>query len=306
MGKLDQLGDSVRQVIRAYHGSPQPEHFDKFDSKFLGTGQGAETYAHGHYSAQNQAVADDYRRSLSYGRLKNDFLSSLDQEAAPEDVIAALPSFDHRQQRFLRAMDENDWLGFDYPSQAISQSLRRDGLAGFDATDELVDARKNLGTGYELAIDVPENAMLDWDALATGQSPAVRAALEEARSRASRPEAHKFFKLGGFGDPETAARWHSHDLQGGGIPSGKALWHTLASMDGPRGAADKLRAAGVPGVRYLDSGSRGTPATGTRNFVMFPGTEDAIRIIRKFGWLIPATLAADAAIDGSRPESVAR
>lgn len=39
MGRLDQLGDQVRQVIRAYHGSPYD--FDRFDASHLGKGAGA-------------------------------------------------------------------------------------------------------------------------------------------------------------------------------------------------------------------------------------------------------------------------
>lgn len=306
MGKLDEMGDAVRSVIRSYHGSPRPDHFDQFDPKFLGSGQGAATYAHGHYSAQNPTVADDYRRSLSYGKLREDFLLQLDQDAEPDEVMAAASAFDPRQQRFLRAMNDNDWLGFDYPSQAISHALRRNGLDGFDASDELVDASKKLGTGYELEIKVPEQEMLDWDAGLFRQSPAVRKAIEEAAARVGRPEEHKFFHLGGHRDPEKSAAWNRHELIGGGANQGGDLWRALASMDGPAGAAEKLRAAGVPGVRYLDSGSRGVPATGTRNYVMFPGTEDAIRIIRKYGWLIPATLAADAALDGNSRPAVAR
>ena len=304
--RLDTAGDSVRQVIRAYHGSPRPEHFDQFDSKFLGSGQGAATYAHGHYSAQNPTVADDYRRSLSHGKLREDFLLQLDQEAEPDEVMAAVSAFDPRQQRFLRAMNDNDWLGFDYPSQAISQSLRRDGMAGFDVSEELADAAKNLGTGYELEINVPEQELLDWDAGLFGQSPAVRQALEEAAARVGNPAEHKFFQLGGHRDPDLSASWNKHELVGGGKRQGQDLWRALASMEGPESASKRLRAAGVPGVRYLDSGSRGTPATGTRNYVMFPGTEDAIRILRKYGWVIPATLAADAAVDGSPPGAVAR
>jgi hypothetical protein len=40
-----------------------------------------------------------------------------------------------------------------------------------------------------------------------------------------------------------------------------------------------LREAGVPGVRYLDQGSRGA-GDGTRNIVVFPGGEDQIKIVK--------------------------
>jgi hypothetical protein len=51
-------------------------------------------------------------------------------------------------------------------------------------------------------------------------------------------------------------------------------------------AAQRLREAGIPGIRYLDRGSRGTGA-GTSNFVVFPGEENALRILERNGLLAP-------------------
>jgi hypothetical protein len=56
-------------------------------------------------------------------------------------------------------------------------------------------------------------------------------------------------------------------------------------------AADALRSGGVLGMRYLDAGSR-SAGQGTHNYVMFPGTEDHIRILRKYGLLAPMALPA--------------
>jgi hypothetical protein len=53
---------------------------------------------------------------------------------------------------------------------------------------------------------------------------------------------------------------------------------------------------GVPGIRYLDGGSR-RAGQGTRNYVMFPGTEDQIRILRKYA--VPGAIGAGAASAGS-------
>jgi len=57
-----------------------------------------------------------------------------------------------------------------------------------------------------------------------------------------------------------------------------------------------LLRAGVPGIKYLDGFSRAA-GTGTRNYVMFPGTEDSITILRKYG-LLPAVGAGAAASQG--------
>ena len=51
-----------------------------------------------------------------------------------------------------------------------------------------------------------------------------------------------------------------------------------AVKGGPREAARALREAGIPGIRYLDQGSRGA-GKGTSNFVVFPGEESKVRIM---------------------------
>jgi hypothetical protein len=43
-----------------------------------------------------------------------------------------------------------------------------------------------------------------------------------------------------------------------------------------------LRKAGIPGIRYLDGGSRGAGA-GTSNYVVFPGEEGLLKILERNG-----------------------
>ena len=49
--------------IRAYHGSPHD--FDKFSMDKIGSGEGNQTYGHGLYFAENEAVARSYRDALA-------------------------------------------------------------------------------------------------------------------------------------------------------------------------------------------------------------------------------------------------
>jgi hypothetical protein len=62
-------------------------------------------------------------------------------------------------------------------------------------------------------------------------------------------------------------------------------------------ATDRLREAGIPGIRYLDAGSRGA-GDGTRNFVIFD--ENLIDIVRKYG------IAGAAAMLGASQADVAQ
>jgi hypothetical protein len=64
----------------------------------------------------------------------------------------------------------------------------------------------------------------------------------------------------------------------------------LQAYKGHRGGnaeavSEALREAGIPGIRYLDDGSRGA-GKGTQNFVVFPGNEDLLTILRRNGGLL--------------------
>jgi hypothetical protein len=50
------------------------------------------------------------------------------------------------------------------------------------------------------------------------------------------------------------------------------------------GASEALKSQGVPGIRYLDQGSRGA-GQGTSNYAVFD--DSLIQILRKYGLLPP-------------------
>lgn len=52
-----------------------------------------------------------------------------------------------------------------------------------------------------------------------------------------------------------------------------------AALGVARGAtADVL---GMPGIKYADAGSRGQGGGGARNFVVFPGKENKVKILKR-------------------------
>src|SRR5258705_5449124 len=55
--------NTLRAGIKAYHGSPHD--FDRFDASKIGTGEGAQSYGHGLYFAENEGIARGYRNKLS-------------------------------------------------------------------------------------------------------------------------------------------------------------------------------------------------------------------------------------------------
>ena len=105
-------------------------------------------------------------------------------------------------------------------------------------------------------VDLPDEKiarMLDWDAPLSRQAPEVRQALPEFANR-------------GVTSP-----------QGARTMTGEEIIGELG-----RAHAERLRRAGIPGVRYLDGGSRGAGG-GTSNYVVFPGEENALTILERNG-----------------------
>lgn len=174
---IDNMGPEITASgIRAYHGSPYK--FDKFDISKLGTGEGAQAYGHGLYFAGKEDIAKWYKEKLAYNKLKQKFLDELPQDADPDEVIDLINKgyFEPDQTRFLTELKNNDWLGYDYPSQAIS-AARKGGLDDYDPTPELRDAVDKFGHMYEVGIDADPNRLMDWNKALKEQPADVQSAV---------------------------------------------------------------------------------------------------------------------------------
>jgi hypothetical protein len=121
---------------------------------------------------------------------------------------------------------------------------------------------------YHYKADLSDAAipkMLDWDAPLSQQAEAVRAAAMD------------------LGLPKTA--------------TGKDIYNALATqardmaiirgnnaattLGGSQSSASShLREYGIPGIKYLDGGSRAA-GEGSRNYVVFPGNEDLLKILER-------------------------
>lgn len=88
---------------------------------------------------------DARSRSRSLADIKRDFLAALPEDADFDEALEAAKSgaFSPEQAAVLDALATDDWLGFDYPAQAISAALGRD-LANFDASPALLSAVQSL------------------------------------------------------------------------------------------------------------------------------------------------------------------
>ncbi len=244
-----------------WHGSPHK--FDKFDSSKIGTGEGAQAYGHGLYLAESPAVAREYQEKLSsVGGAKN-----LAKQYG--DVDKGIAEAQRRIESYKQLIASGG--GGDLRRANGMLSIAQKNLE--DLTAMKAGLPENTGALYK--VDLPDDQiakMLDWDK-PLSQQPEVMNMLRK----------HPEF---GINSPQwqgaPAGQWESNI----GARTGSDFYIRNKWADNQRAASDALRQAGIPGIRYLDGGSRGTGA-GTSNFVVFPGNEGLLSILERNGVPLP-------------------
>ena len=126
--------------------------------------------------------------------------------------------------------------------------------------EKLPEVKNALRNASLYKVDLPDSAiarMLDWDKPLSQQAPEVQKAVLsiDPGQQLSARGAAAYGDIRGLFD--------------------NAVNPPSVSM---AEASKRLREAGIPGIRYLDGGSRGVGA-GTSNYVVFPGNEDILRIL---------------------------
>jgi len=220
-----------------FHGSPHK--FDAFDMSKIGTGEGAQAYGHGLYFAESPGVAGGYKNAGWGGYVIDEEVvtPSMSQGGAKELAAAALSRFDDKDEAIK-------WIGSEFP------------VNGDEAKKIIRGAKtwgKNLGHFY--TVDLPDEhiaKMLDWDAPLSEQPESVIAALEKAGI---------YDRAAGdiTGDELHQRLFHQ---------ARKELGTNLGAPKYQAAVAEKLKQAGIPGVKYFDGGSRAA-GEGTRNYVVF-------------------------------------
>jgi len=130
---------------------------------------------------------------------------------------------------------------------------------------------KVMDSGSLYKVDLPDDQiakMLDWDRLMSQQSPAVKKAWQDTKKMLP-PNAIE--DLGG-----DLSLMYGEDVRPQDFMN---KWESLGQMAGGEMA---LKQQGIPGIRYLDQGSRGA-GSGSSNFVVFPGNENILQILERNG-----------------------
>ena len=316
VGDVAQKG--IKKGIRAYHGSPHS--FDKFSMENIGTGEGAQAYGHGLYFAENEGIARSYRDTLSDDFTKvggkrvhktgRDGMRYGDFTADQKAVLNRLPrvqggdSAEKVIRQEIKNLETNigDFTkrgsGDDFGAELARGHAQRS-KEEKDFLQSLLDQGveyENTGSMYEVNINADPEQFLDWDKPFREQPKHIQEAIEAQLGR-SKGSAAGTDELMAELEPDfaDAAKLNPMDnISGAGAY--RSLADELGAIDWPDGAdattrqqfrgnaaaraTDTLREAGIPGIKYLDQGSRGA-GDGSRNYVVFD--DSMIEILKKYG-----------------------
>jgi hypothetical protein len=271
-------GKPVMHELDVYHGTPhrfpatEVNPLGEFDASKIGTGEGAQAYGHGIYYAENPDVAKGYQSSLSADRGFSFEGKTGLTRAEVQDMVNAKYG-----KGYLDNILRPSGVADSFIDDMVTGVTRAEGSypkqykAGSERAklyDELRGKITHASPGSLYKADLPDEMigrMLDWD-----------------KPLSEQPTLVKQLEAGGF--LKKAPAPFSNRYTG---PTG-----TLIDLDSPGGnlvmgggwnqkTSAALRDAGIPGIKYLDAGSRGAGGTGTRNFVVFPGEEKKVRILER-------------------------
>jgi len=271
-------GSKLLKGIKAYHSSPHD--FDKFDLSKIGTGEGAQVYGHGLYFAENPAVSGQggqyWRQFTEHPQFKGN-----DAETLATIALKNSNADRARALEYLHKDREGYWKA-NFPRQ-------------FEGAVDLLKSDKPVGPRtYEVNIKADPAQMLDWDKrVLPHQAEAINDTLE-LRMMQNHPD------------------WRTYMQMQKDIPqaTGKEAWQLLTSPEvarmKPPEASQFLQQHDIPGVKYLDEGSRMNAtstfpqlreAPRTSNYVVFDPS--IVDIMKKYGiaGAAPAGIGALAAQD---------
>lgn len=233
--------NAMTMGVRAYHGSPHD--FDRFSLNKIGTGEGAQVYGHGLYFAEDEAVARSYRDALSPkkvaigGKMVDSptFFKAARRSPSVDDNIKILTK---QRENILKEMAEytrGPELG-DFVRELYETQLK-------DVDKEIAELSQYRGewfgtrpggSMYEVDINANPEAFLDWDK-PMGEQLDVASKIPGWDFRV-----REWLRSKIGPDPRT-------------LTGAQFLARTTTD---PAKTSARLSEAGIPGVKYLDAGSR--------------------------------------------------
>ncbi len=290
-------GVGVLRNLIAWHGSPH--NFDRFSTKNIGTGEGAQVHGWGLYFSSDKDISDKYYRErlsiLGENRISinGKVYNLLDIYNEPDRYISDIEklSVDILMESDIRGYDMIDGIIVqidDY--EKLKKSVDDNSDNPYKITSELLDdyqitiikntlyaraedvikamkliddgkVKKVKGQLYR--VDIPEiDEMLDENAVFDKQPPKVQDALEEI-----------YVKIDEYGNAPPK------DMNGGELYE-DLVFENRNRENPEKEASLELLKHGVKGIKYLGEGSRKANRKPIDNYVIF--YEDDVNIQEKY------------------------
>jgi len=204
----------------------------RFDMSKIGTGEGAQAYGHGLYFADSEGVARSYRDALSSGSrggdapnfkaLGNKSLRTVHPDIQHDIAEKGIPAIDARLAEIQDILKNEKQNRRFFGDEQTDEMIRVFGAEAeeLNALKALGDTSINKGRMYEVEINADPDAFLDWDKPLSEQPPNVQKHFAHLKDKTLTGE-------------DLARRIESR------------IW------------VDEAAQAGIPGIKYLDAGSRG-------------------------------------------------
>ena len=311
------LGDVSRgsvSPIDVYHGTPyrfpptERNPLGEFDASKIGTGEGAQAYGYGIYTAESPVIPREFQQKLSstasaknlasqYGGIDEGIAEAERRVAKYKQIIADGGGGDMRRVKsFLQISEKNiedlqaikagipentgSLYKVDLPDEKIATMLDWDKPVNqqknvIDALRNEAEQRVKSNLLVNIENDIRSKLPVqdigdDYLSMFGGQNVAIN---QDIRKQAL--EKLNQLDLNPLVDKELAS-FKTPDMTWD--MSGRELYEILSTRSGsPQQASNILQQQGVAGIKYLEDGSKG------RNFVVFPNEEKSMTILERNG-----------------------
>jgi hypothetical protein len=251
--------------LTAYHGTPhkfaatERNPLGEFRASQIGSGEGSQAYGHGLYLAESPGTAKSYQIQLARDPRNsvNTVISRLPKNATSDDVMFELRKLPDLSDYQNDSRLKNDILKIIQNTNADG-TVENEAIRAYNRTNSYLPPA-DKGSFYH--VDLPDpmiEKMLHWDRPLSQQPKAVQQSLAKFDRDLYHPSGEEY---------------DASEL-------GQQIYQRLRSKLGPVKTEAFMQSQGIPGIQYFDATSR-KAAQGTRNFVVFPGEEQNLNILKR-------------------------
>ena len=250
-------------VIKGFHGTPYRfdpvDHnpFGEFKNEAIGSGEGAAAYGFGHYVAGKEGVAKYYKESLADKQAEEPLIILGGKPFFPsqhDDMDVALADRlweAFQQNKSIRAVrDElefmskqpDDYRGYNKLLNEKLKAWEDQGIESIKPGENWEPPKVPEGSLYSVEIGLEPEHLLDWDSAVPAEIKNKVLALAKEQHPSYASDFERLEKL--YGGPQYDAS------------SGNRFYKDLSDFLPVAKTSALLAKAGIPGIKYLDQGSR--------------------------------------------------